>query len=159
MGPAMDTNWVEIWDADTHVLKSSLPTPAAEADRNHSVPQTLSSAPPSRKREVAEDSTDDEASQVTRLLQKELSQPSESPDDNISLAKRAIVNASKQQLPSEYSNPAAGEKRKFSTTPNRSPKRTNKGPQQMTAPAVNSRASANPSTVSYEGPSWSQGHV
>jgi hypothetical protein len=152
MGQSLKSKWVTIWAQDTHALKSSL------SDPNAQMQQSIDSA--SRANGATGYDADNEETRVSLLLNGKLHQSRENADDDASLARRAVLNnASMQEKPAIQGTNAAGKKRKSNESPKRSPKRANNGPQQMSAPDVNSRARAGPSTVSYEGPSWLRGDL
>jgi hypothetical protein len=153
MGPAMEENWVQIWNADTHVLKSSLPAPTMDRSTHES-----SGAFNSGSARATGYEADDEATRlhVSRLLQDELQESIEGRDGARRLA---LANAAQRALTAGHDIGAAGggKKRNLNEAYPSPSKRANPGPRQMTAPDVNSRASVSPSVVSYEGPSWAHG--
>ena len=153
MGPSMEAKWVQVWNADTHVLKSSLPAPTADLNQDHRPAPASGGAFNSHSARATGYEADDEATrvQVSRLLQDELQDSIEGRDGARRLA---LANAAQLALTAVG---AAGEKRKANEGYPSPAKRATLGPRQMTAPDVNSRASLSPSVVMYEGPAWSHG--
>lgn len=153
MGPTLETEWVQVWNADTHVLKSSLPAPTAELNQGQRSMHEPSGTSDSHSARATGYEADDEATRVyvSRLLQDELQESIEGRDRARRLA---LTNAARQALAVGRGMNAADKKRNSNEAYPSSSKRANLGPRQMTAPDVNSRASLSPSVV-YDRPLWS----